>query len=185
MNSASTDVLISEVGPRDGLQSIKSIMPTAQKNAWIDALYRAGIREIEVASFVPAKLLPQMADAAQVVQHAVTHARVGIMALVPNRHGAEAALRAGFAHLKVEPLRGNVGSRFGDGHQPAQAQTRYAGRTWVPVAEPPTDLQLEALGAVGPVVLLALVGRGTPKTGFPPFRGVPRPSGASRTSEAP
>ena len=83
MNSASTDVLISEVGPRDGLQSIKSIMPTAQKNAWIDALYRAGIREIEVASFVPAKLLPQMADAAEVVRHALTLPGLTVMALVP------------------------------------------------------------------------------------------------------
>ena len=95
MNSASTDVLISEVGPRDGLQSIKSIMPTAQKNAWIDALYRAGIREIEVASFVPAKLLPQMADAAQVVEYAKTLPGLTVMALVPNLKGAQAAIAAG------------------------------------------------------------------------------------------
>lgn len=95
MNSASTDVLISEVGPRDGLQSIKSIMPTAQKNAWIDALYSAGIREIEVASFVPAKLLPQMADAAQVVEHAKTLSGLIVMALVPNLKGAQAAIAAG------------------------------------------------------------------------------------------
>ena len=95
MNSASTDVLISEVGPRDGLQSIKSIMPTAQKNAWIDALYKAGIREIEVASFVPAKLLPQMADAAQVVEHAKTLPGLTVMALVPNLKGAQAAITAG------------------------------------------------------------------------------------------
>ena len=95
MNSASTDVLISEVGPRDGLQSIKSIMPTAQKNDWIDALYKAGIREIEVASFVPAKLLPQMADAAQVVEHAKTLPGLTVMALVPNLKGAQAAIAAG------------------------------------------------------------------------------------------
>ena len=65
------DVLISEVGPRDGLQSVKATMPTADKLRWIDALHAAGVREIEVASFVPAKLLPQMADAAEVVRHAV------------------------------------------------------------------------------------------------------------------
>ena len=53
-----TDVLISEVGPRDGLQSVKATMPTADKLRWIDALHAAGLREIEVASFVPAKLLP-------------------------------------------------------------------------------------------------------------------------------
>jgi len=101
MNSASTDVLISEVGPRDGLQSIKSIMPTTQKNIWIDALYRAGIREIEVASFVPAKLLPQMADAAQVVEHAKTLPGLTVMALVPNLRGAEAAIAAGVHKVTI------------------------------------------------------------------------------------
>ena len=95
MNSVSTDVLISEVGPRDGLQSIKSIMPTEQKHAWIDALYSAGVREIEVASFVPAKLLPQMADAAEVVRHAKTLPGLTVMALVPNLRGAQAAIEAG------------------------------------------------------------------------------------------
>ena len=64
----SPEVLISEVGPRDGLQSVKATMPTAAKLRWIAALHAAGLREIEVASFVPAKLLPQMADAAEVVQ---------------------------------------------------------------------------------------------------------------------
>jgi hypothetical protein len=63
-NDRKPDVLISEVGPRDGLQSVKATMPTADKLRWIDALVAAGVREIEVASFVPARLLPQMADAA-------------------------------------------------------------------------------------------------------------------------
>ena len=60
------DVLVSEVGPRDGLQSIKRAMPTDVKHRWIRALAAAGLREIEVASFVPPKLLPQMADAAEI-----------------------------------------------------------------------------------------------------------------------
>ena len=89
------DVLISEVGPRDGLQSVKATMPTADKLRWIDALAAAGLREIEVASFVPSRLLPQMADATQVVQHALQHANVRVMALVPNLRGAQAALAAG------------------------------------------------------------------------------------------
>lgn len=50
-DSRAPDVLISEVGPRDGLQSVKATMPTAAKLRWIDALYAAGVREIEVASF--------------------------------------------------------------------------------------------------------------------------------------
>ena len=89
------EVLISEVGPRDGLQSVKATMPTADKWRWIDALVAAGLREIEVGSFVPPKLLPQMADAAEVVRHALTHPGVTIMALVPNLRGAEVALRSG------------------------------------------------------------------------------------------
>ena len=94
-------VLISEVGPRDGLQSVKAVMATADKFAWIDALVAAGLREIEVGSFVPAKLLPQMADTDQVVRHALTHPGVTVMALVPNARGAEAALRAGVHKLTI------------------------------------------------------------------------------------
>jgi hydroxymethylglutaryl-CoA lyase len=95
------DVLISEVGPRDGLQSVKAIMSTADKFRWIDALVAAGLREIEVGSFVPAKLLPQMADAAEVVQHALQHKGVTVMALVPNLRGAEGALRSGVHKLTI------------------------------------------------------------------------------------
>ena len=95
------EVLISEVGPRDGLQSVARIMPTAAKLRWIDALHAAGVREIEVASFVPARLLPQMADAAEVVAHALTRSGWTVMALVPNRKGAEAALRAGTHKLTL------------------------------------------------------------------------------------
>jgi hydroxymethylglutaryl-CoA lyase len=94
-------VLISEVGPRDGLQSVKSTMPTADKLRWIDALHAAGVREIEVASFVPARLLPQMADAAEVVRHAITLPGLTVMALVPNRRGAQAALEAGVHKLTM------------------------------------------------------------------------------------
>ena len=94
-------VLISEVGPRDGLQSVKATMPTINKLAWIDALYDSGLREIEVCSFVPAKLLPQMADAAEVVKHALTLHGLTVMALVPNLRGAEAALAAGVHKLTI------------------------------------------------------------------------------------
>jgi hydroxymethylglutaryl-CoA lyase len=95
------DVLISEVGPRDGLQSVSRTMPTAAKLAWISALHSAGLREIEVASFVPATLLPQMADAAEVVRHALTLPGLTVMALVPNLRGAQAALDAGVHKLTI------------------------------------------------------------------------------------
>ena len=95
------DVLISEVGPRDGLQSVKAVMPTADKLKWIAALHAAGLREIEVASFVPAKLLPQMADAAEVARYALTLPGLTVMALVPNLRGAQAALAAGVHKLTI------------------------------------------------------------------------------------
>lgn len=89
------DILVSEVGPRDGLQSIKRAMPTALKHQWIRALAEAGLREIEVASFVPPKLLPQMADAAEVVREAVKIPGVTVLALVPNLRGFQDAVAAG------------------------------------------------------------------------------------------
>jgi hydroxymethylglutaryl-CoA lyase len=88
-------VLISEVGPRDGLQSVKITMPTKHKLMWIDALYHAGVSEIEVGSFVPANLLPQMADVAEVIRHALTKPGLTVMALAPNLRGAKAAIAAG------------------------------------------------------------------------------------------
>lgn len=81
-------MLISEVGPRDGLQSVRATMSTAAKCAWITALHCAGLREIEVGSFVPATLLPQLADTAEVVRHALALPGLTVMALVPNVRGA-------------------------------------------------------------------------------------------------
>ena len=97
----SSAVLISEVGPRDGLQSVQATMPTAHKLAWVSALHAAGLREIEVGSFVPARLLPQMADVAQVVQHARSLPGLTVVALVPNLRGAEAALAAGVHKISL------------------------------------------------------------------------------------
>lgn len=97
------DILVSEVGPRDGLQSIKRSMATEAKHRWISALAAAGLREIEVASFVPAKLLPQMADAAEVVREAVHIRGLTVLALAPNLKGVEAAVAAG-AHKISLPI---------------------------------------------------------------------------------
>ena len=96
-----TTTLISEVGPRDGLQSVKATMPTADKLRWISALHAAGLREIEVGSFVPARLLPQLADTAEVVAHALTLPGLTVLALVPNLRGAQAALAAGVHKITV------------------------------------------------------------------------------------
>jgi hydroxymethylglutaryl-CoA lyase len=99
----SDKILISEVGPRDGLQSIGSIMPLAAKKAWITAEAAAGVTEIEVGSFVPAKILPQLADTAEVVAFARGIPGLTVAALVPNLKGAEAAVAAG-AHKITIPL---------------------------------------------------------------------------------
>ncbi len=96
-----TDVNICEVGPRDGLQAIARTMATADKLAWIDALYAAGLREIEVTSFVPAKLLPQLADADAIVRHAIALANLRVVALVPNLRGAQAAIAAGVHKITI------------------------------------------------------------------------------------
>lgn len=100
---ARPDVLISEVGPRDGLQSIAPTLPLAAKQAWIAAEAAAGVAEIEVGSFVPAKLLPQLADTAEVVRYARTLPGLTVAVLVPNLKGAEAAVAAG-AHKLTIPL---------------------------------------------------------------------------------
>src|SRR6266436_3021321 len=86
---------VREVGLRDGLQSLAEIMPTEQKIAWLDAEHAAGVREIEVSSFVPPKLLPQLADAEAVVRRALSLPGLTVSALIPNLKGAERGLALG------------------------------------------------------------------------------------------
>lgn len=96
-------VHICEVGPRDGLQNAKHLMPTEAKKAWISALAAAGVEEIEVGSFVPPKLIPAMADTGEVVQYARTLPGVKVVALAPNLKGFQRALEAG-AHKVTFPV---------------------------------------------------------------------------------
>jgi hydroxymethylglutaryl-CoA lyase len=95
--------VVREVGLRDGLQSIARVLPTARKLEWINAAHAAGQREIEVGSFVPAHLLPQLADTAELLAHARTLPGLFASVLVPNLKGAERAI-AGEADLMVVPL---------------------------------------------------------------------------------
>ena len=96
-------VHICEVGPRDGLQNAHHLMPTEAKKAWISALAAAGLKEIEVGSFVPPKLIPAMADTAEIVEHAVTIPGLKVVALAPNLKGFQRALEAG-AHKVTFPV---------------------------------------------------------------------------------
>jgi hydroxymethylglutaryl-CoA lyase len=93
------DIEISEVGPRDGLQNTKSFMPTEAKKAWISAEAAAGLKEIEVCSFVPAKVVPQFIDADEIVAHSLAIPGLAVAALVPNLKGAERAVAAGIHKL--------------------------------------------------------------------------------------
>jgi hydroxymethylglutaryl-CoA lyase len=94
---------ICEVGPRDGLQNAKALMPTEAKKAWIKALAAAGLREIEVGSFVPPKLIPAMADTAEIVSFSKNIKNLKVVALAPNLKGFQRAIEAG-AHKVTFPV---------------------------------------------------------------------------------
>ncbi len=88
-------VRICEVGPRDGLQIAKGRMPTAVKICWIAAIAAAGVPEIEVGSFVPARVIPQMADTEEVVRRSLAVPGLVVQALAPNLRGAQNAFHTG------------------------------------------------------------------------------------------
>jgi len=98
-----TRVTIREVGLRDGLQSIQTILATDRKREWIRAAFEAGLREIEVGSFVPPHLLPQLADTAELVADAKRLPGLCVSVLVPNLKGAQRAIESG-ADLMLIPL---------------------------------------------------------------------------------
>ena len=105
MNPADThdEVILREVGLRDGLQILARTMPTEHKLHWLRGAHEAGLRELEVGSFVPPKLLPQLADTAEVVAHALALPGLTVSVLVPNLKGAERAIDSG-AHAMLLPL---------------------------------------------------------------------------------
>jgi hydroxymethylglutaryl-CoA lyase len=121
------DVIVSEVGPRDGLQMVHEVVPTATKLRWIAALAAAHLPEIEVASFVPPKLVPQMADAAELTRFARTLPGVTVLALVPNLRGAEAAIAAGAQKLAL-PVSVSEAHSMANTRKPRAAQIEEAGR---------------------------------------------------------
>lgn len=94
---------VREVSLRDGLQAIASVVPTERKKAWLQGAHAAGLREIEVGSFVPAKYLPQLADTAALVASAKQMAGLQVSVLIPNLRGAQAAVESGVDSM-VLPL---------------------------------------------------------------------------------
>ncbi len=92
VTSTSDSVRIREVGPRDGFQNEPETIPTARKVELIDALARTGLRRLEVTSFVRPDVIPQLADAAQVLQRVTIPAEVAVSVLIPNERGLDNAL---------------------------------------------------------------------------------------------
>lgn len=93
------DVIVCEVGLRDGLQLVAEFFPTPEKLAWIEAEAAAGVPEIEVTSFVPARVVPQFTDAEEVVTQALAIAGLTVAGLIPNMKGAERAFALGLHRL--------------------------------------------------------------------------------------
>jgi hydroxymethylglutaryl-CoA lyase len=93
------DVIVREVGLRDGLQIHPTFMPTERKLAWIQAEAAAGVSEIEVTSYVPARIIPQFADAEEVTHRALAIPGLTVSALIPNLRGAERGIELGVHKL--------------------------------------------------------------------------------------
>ncbi len=95
------DVIVRDVGPRDGLQLVQAVLPTATKLAWIAADAAAGIPEVEVCSFVPARVIAQFADAVEVATEAAEIPGLTVSALTPNLRGAEIGLPTGVGKINT------------------------------------------------------------------------------------
>ncbi|KAA1000966.1 hydroxymethylglutaryl-CoA lyase [Paraburkholderia panacisoli] len=103
MGNEHDEVVVQEVGLRDGLQRLSSIMPTGDKKHWIDTAYAAGVRHMELASFGVLATLPQLIDGAELVAHARRHDGLVITAVATDEAGARAALACG-VHRIVAPI---------------------------------------------------------------------------------
>ena len=126
-------VTLCEVGPRDGLQMARSRMATADKIRWIEAIAAAGVPEIEVGSFVPARVIPQMADTDEVVRALHAHGLPAlVVALAPNLKGAQMAMAAGAGRISVPVSVSEGHSRANLNRSPAEALAEVARMTaWV------------------------------------------------------
>lgn len=101
MRELPKDVIIKEVGPRDGLQNEQEWISTENKIAWINMLSNTGVKEIEYSSFVNPKMIPALADAREVGKRIIRNPDVLYSALVPNMKGLEFALEAGIDGASV------------------------------------------------------------------------------------
>jgi hydroxymethylglutaryl-CoA lyase len=143
-------VAVCEVGPRDGLQMAKAIMPTATKSRWIAAIAAAGVREIEVGSFVPPRLVPQMADTGEIVREAIKLPALRVVALAPNLRGTENAYAAG-AHRVSIPVSVSEGHSRANTNRSTAEQVAEVGRivAWVRQQARPMEVEAACATAFG------------------------------------
>jgi isopropylmalate/homocitrate/citramalate synthase len=141
------NVRINEVGPRDGLQNESKTVPAAAKIALIEALVEAGLRAIEIGSFVSPKWVPQMADTAEVVQG--LHRRDGVtyQVLVPNMKGFEAAKAAKVKEIAIFAAASESFSRRNINCSIAESIARFA-----PVADAAKQAGMSLRGYISCVV---------------------------------
>jgi hydroxymethylglutaryl-CoA lyase len=129
-----------EVAPRDGLQSVVTVVPTKQKIEVIQKLHAAGLRRIEVTSFVSPSALPQMADAAEIVAAANSLEGLDASTLVPTARYAERALAAGAKHLVFVVSVSETHNRSNVRRSPAESVTEY--KALAALLPPGTKLRL-------------------------------------------
>jgi len=143
-------VLVCEVGPRDGLQMAKTRMETGAKIAWIAAIAAAGVQEIEVGSFVPARVIPQMADTDAVVRASVGLPGTSITALAPNLRGAQAAYAAGAQRISI-PVSVSAGHSQANLNRTPAEQIAEVGRitAWLRAQDRPVPLATACSTAFG------------------------------------
>ncbi len=143
-------VRVCEVGPRDGLQIAKGRMPTPTKIRWIAAIAAAGVPEIEVGSFVPARVIPQMADTEEVVRGALAIPGLVVQALAPNLRGAQNAYATG-AHKISIPVSVTEGHSRSNLNRSVDEQIAEVGRTvaWIRAQERPMPVVVGCSTAFG------------------------------------
>jgi hydroxymethylglutaryl-CoA lyase len=142
-----TKVRIVEMGPRDGLQNEKQVVPLATKLALIERLAAAGLREIEATSFVSPKWVPQMSDHAELMRTLQRHAGVSYPVLTPNLQGFEAALAAGADHVAVFAAASEAFSRKNINCSIAESIDRF-----LPVVAAARDAGVKVRGYVSCVI---------------------------------
>jgi hydroxymethylglutaryl-CoA lyase len=126
MAKFSARVVIEEQGLRDGLQSEKTILPTAKKLELIDALVDAGVQRVQVTSFVHPQLIPQMADAEALCSGLKKRPGVIFSGLVLNVKGIERAAAAGLTHVSASISASDTHSRKNANASLPEARRRFA-----------------------------------------------------------